>query len=100
MWLCGESTSGTASLIPVTWLKAAQIPSRGDVRDQRAHPRIEPRDGEALLAPHARPHHDQGPAVPVRAAREILGRPIVAEVHRQEIGCVAAVPPDEAVVLG
>ena len=69
------------------------------MRDERGDEGVEPGDGEALLAPHARPHHHEGLAVPVGPAGQVLGRSVVAQVHRQEVALVATVSPDQAVVL-
>src|SRR6266566_2049923 len=55
------------------------------VRDERGDEGVEPGEGEALLAPHARPHHHEGLTVPVGAARQVLGRAVIAQVHRQEV---------------
>src|SRR5207302_8045657 len=91
--------------VPVgVWRRAAvqrsqPVAAGGHVRDERGDEGVEPGDGEALLAPHARPHHHEGLAVPVGPAGQVLGRSVVAQVHRQEVALVATVSPDQAVVL-
>ena len=61
--------------------------------------RVEPGDGEGLLPAHARPHHDQRVAVPVRPAHHVIDGAVVGQVHLQEIVLVAIVTSDQVIVL-
>src|ERR1051325_7572630 len=62
--------------------RSQPVAAGGHVRDERGDEGVEPGEGETLLAPHARPHHHEGLAVPVSPTREVLGRAVIPQVHR------------------
>ena len=65
---------------------AVGIGAGGFVDDDSRHFGIQASGDKALMAAHAGAHHDDGLAVPIRAARNVVDGARVAEIHVEKVG--------------